>query len=115
MADTLKVVWVNLTPHHINMPNGRVIAPVGHAARCTEESYPVGVVDGCEIIVRRYGEVHNIPEPKPGTYYIVSHMARVACPDRADLVSPGDLTRDEAGRVVGCSNFVVNSWMGDNA
>lgn len=39
-------------------------------------------------------------------------MTGVACPDRLDLLSPGDLVRDEKGVIVGCTNFVMNSIPG---
>jgi hypothetical protein len=101
--------FLNLTPHHINMPDGTVLEPSGILARCEEVSTPVGSIDGNAIITRRYGQVENLPAPEGDVYFIVSHMTRVACPDRLDLLSPGDLVRDEAGNIIGCRNLVINS------
>lgn len=102
------ITFVNLTPHTIHLPTGPV-EPIGVLARCTEETVPVGVLGGVPIVTRRYGKVENLPPVHEGLVYIVSHMARVACPERTDLVSPGDLTRDADGRITGCTNLVINS------
>lgn len=50
-------------------------------------------------------EVVNLPDPKPGTYYVVSKMLAQACPERKDLIFPGTLVRNESGDVVGCIDF----------
>lgn len=101
-------MFVNLTPHEIHLPTG-AIPPSGVVARCEEESVPVGAIEGVPIWVRRYGKVQNLPPQHVDRWYIVSHMTRVACPERMDLVSPGDLTRDAEGRITGCTNLIVNS------
>lgn len=49
-----------------------------------------------------YGEVTGLPDPEPWTYYLVSLVVRQACPDRADLLSPGELVRGSDGQPVGC-------------
>jgi hypothetical protein len=108
------ITFVNLTPHTINLPTGAV-EPSGVLARCAEETVPVGFLGEVPIVTRRYGKVENLPEPRPGLVYIVSHMTRVACPYRTDLASPGDLTRDESGNITGCTNLVVNSLRSANA
>jgi hypothetical protein len=102
-------IFVNLTSHAIHLPTGEVVEPIGYLARCEEETVPVGAIGGVPLIVRRYGAVTGLPPEHPDTFYIVSHMARVACPDRLDLVSPGDLIRDEKGVILGCKNLVVNT------
>ena len=103
-------MFVNLTPHTIHLPNGEEIAPSGVLARCEEESEVAFVVDGVPVVFRRYGAVHDLLPERAGHWLIVSHMCRVACPERMDLLSPGDLTRDEAGRITGCTNMVANPW-----
>lgn len=104
-------MFINLTPHEIRIGD-RVIPPSGKVARCEEITTPAGTFDGVELINRKYGQVHGLPEPGAkkfdGTFYIVSAMVRMALPDRIDLASPGDLVRDETGKIVGCKNLVVN-------
>ena len=101
-------MFVNLTPHEIHLPTG-TIPPSGALARCEEESVAAGTIDGVPALTRRYGAVHDLPPFHEGVWLIVSHMCRVACPERLDLVSPGDLTRDADGRITGCTNLIVNS------
>lgn len=98
---------INCTPHAINV-NGRTIEKSGILPRCQETTVSVGVFDGVQIVRRSYGLVTNLPEPVEGTLYIVSMLVRVACPDRVDLASPGDLVRDDAGNIIGSSNLVIN-------
>lgn len=74
-------------------------------ARVTFVQKPVGAVDGI-LIYRRFTEdIVSLPDPKPGTYYIVPKMLAQACPERTDLILPGTVVRDADGRVVGCIDF----------
>lgn len=100
-------MFINLTPHTIHLPTGDV-PPSGIVARCAEITAPAGEIEGVPIVTRCYGAVENLPSVRPYVWYIVSHMCRVACPERFDLVSPGDLTRDDKGRITGCTNLVIS-------
>lgn len=94
--------WVNLTPHPINIVDGPTIPPSGEAARVTVTREQVDAIDGIPIYSSTYGEVEGLPAPAAGVRYIVSGLVRSAVPNRADVYSPGELVRDDAGRVVGC-------------
>jgi hypothetical protein len=98
---------INLTPHAIVLPD-RTIEPGGMIARCKEFSVGAGTINDIEIIRRRYGNVENLPEAKPDTWYIVSLLVKQVLPERKDLLSPGDLIRDEKGNIIGCKNLVAN-------
>ena len=101
---------INLTPHEIRIHNddGALVLsvpPSGQVARVnvsreldTEAACRLGV----PAYITAYGEVTGLPEMQPDTIYIVSGMVRAALPARADLWQPGELLRDDAGRVVGC-------------
>jgi hypothetical protein len=99
--------FINLTPHEIRV-NEHIFKPAGEVARCKELSKVVHNLSGIELISRTYGRVENLPEPAVQTMYIVSALVRLAVPERLDVVSPGDLIRDDAGNIVGCKNLVMN-------
>ena len=99
---------INLTPHQIHLPDGTLLKPFGYAVRCMEMTLPVGFIDGMPVIVRTYGEVSSLPPQREGIWLIVSHIVRASCPKRMDLLSPGDLQRDDGANIIGCRNFVAN-------
>jgi hypothetical protein len=99
---------INLTPHEITIvreDNKIVLPPSGTIARVATTRRVVTTieVDGMTIPVHRveFGQVENLPEPQPGTWYIVSAIVAQAAPGRDDLVIPDDAVRDEQGRIVG--------------
>lgn len=98
---------VNLTPHEITVDDVS-FPPAATPARCEEITSSAGYFDSLPLVTKRYGQVVNLPDPYPNTMYIVSMMVRQACPGRPDLASPGDLIRDENGRILGAKNLVVN-------
>jgi len=100
--------FLNYTPHTIHMPDGNVLAPEDVAIRCGEETVAVGKIGGNPVIMRQYSDIVGLPPVQTGVWLIVSSMVRMACPDRSDLLSPGDLVRDEHGNVIGCTNLIAN-------
>ena len=105
----------NLTPHVINLhlPDGSVLAYEvgGKAPRVTEVPTPVGTIGGMPLVQSTFGPVVDLPEFVPGEFLIVSAMVANAAVDRADLVSPGDLVRDAAGRIIGCRALIAGAGM----
>jgi hypothetical protein len=102
---------VNLTPQpiHIVISNGvTIILPVTTPARASEQIEQAGKINGIPLIHAGYGAVENLPDPRPGTFFIVSMLVRLAMPDRIDLASPGDPVRDDTGKIIGCRALVVN-------
>jgi hypothetical protein len=97
---------VNLCPHEIELRVGEAVVtiPSSGLARCAEEREELGlgaVGDTFVPLVRcRYGEVTGLPEPRPGTLFVVSHLVAQQLPQRRDLVVPDRLVRDERGVVV---------------
>lgn len=105
---------VNLTPHPIHFVNdsGEVyltLPPTLPAARCNTVTVAFGYFDGVPLTVTKFGSVTGLPEPAPGTLYIVSLVVRQASPDREDLASPGQVVRDSQGNIIGCKSLDVNS------
>ena len=83
----------------------RVYPAAKEPARAIYVRRTAGAVDGTLIFRRFPEEIVNLPEPKPGTYYIVPKMLAQACPEREDLIFPGTVVRNESGYVVGCIDF----------
>lgn len=101
-------VFVNLTPHAVNverpdMPN-LIIPPSGDVARVETHRVPCGTigVGGIPVELSVLSDVTGLPEPQPDTYYIVSGMVLDRVQTRPDVFAPGQLVRDQDGRVVGC-------------
>ena len=99
---------VNLTPHTLNIhtPDGVVtLPPSGEVARVSTVSVSGLSVAGdwgfIPTVTTTFGEVTGLPKRTESTALIVSGMVASAAP-RDDVLSPGDLVRDENGRPVGC-------------
>lgn len=97
---------VNLTPHTINeVTTGASIPPSGRVVRVKATTTKVGSHCGYPIFKSTFSEVEGLPEEEEGTMFIVSTLVMNACPARADLLSPGNLVRNEHGQPVGCVGF----------
>jgi hypothetical protein len=106
MKNTKKTKIVNLTPHSIHELITGTVYPSEGLARCAVLSSDTGDrLNGVPVLEVEFGEVSGLPEPTPGVVYIVSQIVRSACPDRKDVVFPGELVRDENGQPVGCQGF----------
>jgi hypothetical protein len=107
----MKVKFVNLTPHDINIvtDNGIVTIPrSGKVARCNTISSLGGRIDGIPLYATRYGDVIDLPPmTQEKILYIVSAMVKQKEYTRNDLVSPGELVRDEKGNVIGCKGLII--------
>lgn len=100
-------MFINLTPHAINLPS-LTVPPSGKVARCAEITTRAGECEGVALVTKDFGDVSDLPDPVEGTVYIVSMKVRQALPHRHDLASPGDLTRDDKGQITGAKNLAVN-------
>ena len=106
-------MFVNLTPHRITVVrDDKSIAldlpPSGDVARINVDYYVDAVVDGIPIYRADVGDPVDVPDPVDGQTLVVSGMVRSAMPQRGDLVSPGQLVRDDDGNPVGCRGFIAN-------
>lgn len=100
---------INLTPHDIHLYRGNELVETVKscgAARVSVRSEVIGEIDGFPISKNFYGEIIGLPEPQPGTYYIVSALvAQAAAGRRTDLLVVNDTVRDEKGQIIGCRGF----------
>lgn len=58
--------------------------------------------EGYEVFEVEYGEVTNLPPEQDEFLFVVPLAVRLALPLRKDLISPGELTRDENGNPYAC-------------
>nr|DAM67600.1 MAG TPA: hypothetical protein [Caudoviricetes sp.] len=107
----------NLTPHEVKIYklNGTtcdldvVIEASESVARVACEYIKVDKkVDGIDLYCPVFSEVTGLFDYEEGTYLLVSAMVREALPLRNDLVSPGQLLRNDEGQVIGCLGLVGN-------
>ena len=100
-------MFVNLTPHQIDEQTTGLSIPPSGIARINMRSRIIDTVDGVPLFHSCYvGNLEGLPEPVEGTIYIVSALALNAVPaERTDVVAPGDVVRDDKGRVIGCKGF----------
>lgn len=103
---------VNLTPHPVaiygpdrTLEDGprEVIPPSGTVTRIATIDLGTNLSPqsgrSCELV--QYGHAHDLPQPQPGTDYIVSLVVALAC-HRDDLLAPYVEVRNEEGTMVGC-------------
>ena len=99
---------INLTPHAIvETVTGATFPPSGQIARVAATMTPAGEIGGIPTYTRQFGEVEGLPDPVDGVTFIVSALVADACPYSLDLVSPGELVRNEAGQPIGCRGFIT--------
>lgn len=97
---------INLTAHTINeVTTGVSIPPSGRVARVKASSRKVNEFLGYPIFESTFGQVEGLPEPEEGVMYIVSALCINACPERDDLLAPGNVLRNEHKEIVGCVGF----------
>ena len=106
--------FVNLTPHTVNVRtlSGKTVEITSSGVvRCSQKTVvantlPLDGNDDITITRVTLGEVEGLPEAKDGVIYIVSRpVAEKMKGLRNDLLIPGPLIRDEAGRVVACDGL----------
>lgn len=103
---------VNLTPHDVTIAmweDNPITLKSEGLARVEEKNEHLHFLHGgLEINRLAYGEVTGLPPSRDACLFLVSRIVMSACQDRADLVAPGDLTRDAQGKITGCNNLVCN-------
>jgi hypothetical protein len=99
----------NYTPHDINiiLDDCEIIIESEGIARCNEIIEKQGEVLDVEIIKKKFQGVEGLPEERDDTIYIVSLVVAQSCKDRNDLVIPGEIVRDDAGKIIGCKNLAI--------
>lgn len=98
----------NFTPHPINIEGMEVMQSEG-IIRCKEIVEELGEHAGVKLIKKTFGELEGLPEPEKGTIFVVSIIAATAAKEigRTDCVVPGEVIRDDEGKIIGCKNLAI--------
>ena len=99
--------YINLTPHAINLNDGRTFQPSGTIARV---SAGFSAIED-DVCVQTFGDVSGLPEATDGVRYIVSGLVLSALVGRRDdVVAPAtghpDCQRNSKGHIVSVPCFV---------
>ena len=109
MNENVDVELKNATPHALQVMNkdGEIknIPPSGICPRVIEKITPIGEFNNFPFGLIQMGEVEGLPDPQQGVLLIVSRMVLTAASNRADLICPGELVRDNAGKIIACKGF----------
>jgi len=100
------MLYKNMTPHELVIYNTKkekvlTVPPSGEVARVGTKRKLYNVVNGIEFWDMFYTDKPEF-ETKEDTIYIVSGAVKALYPNRLDVVSPGELLRDEKGKPYGC-------------
>lgn len=105
----MSINFINLCPHMIVLTSGEIIDPCGIVAR-VNASYTSFDENGvCDV---KFSDIQNLPDPVPGTLYIVSGLVLNAAKEvgRYDCVAPATghskVIRDEKGQIECVPGFV---------
>lgn len=115
---------INLTPHEIiNVESGKTYPVSGYVARIDVKRTEIGEFDGSPVYSNEYGEPIVKKGDREATLlrsthdheYILSSedvyiVSGVMCSmlNARNVVSPGELVRDENGKPIGCNGFVAS-------
>jgi len=121
MKNITNIKLVNLTPHELTIYDANNVVlripPSGQVARVTTREKIIGSVNGVPLVTTEYSAVEGLPDPQPGTMYIVSLIVLQALKSqgitRDDVIAPNTAptpngaVRDSKGQIVGVRSFVV--------
>jgi hypothetical protein len=100
-------IFINCTPHNINLNNGTEIKTSGISIRVSQA---FGKPNNNLIAPVVWGDVKGLPEQKIDTFLIVSGFVKQAVPERTDLVVPAtghpDTIRNAKGHIVSVPCFI---------
>lgn len=99
---------INLTPHDINIISDntiRTITKSGKIARIDSRSVLLMHVDNIPVNKTVFGDIIDLPDPKPDTIYLVSAMVLDKVVNRSDVFSPDtgpdSVVRNDSGNIIG--------------
>ena len=105
---------INKVPHAVYILDDneniiKVFPKSNGMIRVAEFTEDVGELDGIPICSTTWGNTLDVPDPIPGTYYIVSQLVKNALPGRADFLVPKLVVRDSEGTIIGCKRLDIGA------
>ena len=116
------VRFTNLTPHEIVILDDQNdillrVPPSGMIAKVDVTEELVAEINDIPVYKVCYGNIQGLPEPEPGTVYIVSIVVLSALKEkgieRKDVVAPNTnpskhgAVRDSKGQIIGVRSFIT--------
>lgn len=104
--------FINMTPHKVVLLDDsnkviRIFESEG-LIRLKADTVRAGLLDkDIPLSKTVFGEPQGLPDYNGEDYFIVSQLVKTALPNRADLVVPAEVQRDENGNIIGCRSFGV--------
>lgn len=103
-------VVINKTPHaiHIVGSNNQVVRTYeseGQIRLAVKTVQEAPLADGTPTTKTTFGQPEGLPDFEEGTFYIVSQLVKAALSNRADLLVPAEVVRDEKGHILGCKSL----------
>jgi len=105
------VIYINLTPHDINLNNGTIYKASGKIARVSSSFTDFDENQICE---QKFGAVQDLPSynKAENIFYIVSALVLSAVKNRQDVIAPAtghpDCKRNDKGHILSVPGFVRN-------
>src|SRR5690554_5512638 len=89
---------INLTPHAVTLVTASgdevVVPPQENPVRIPTTATPAGEVNGIPLVEERLGDADSVlPEPQPGTVYVVARPVAERAGHRSDLLVPTRVER----------------------
>lgn len=103
---------VNLTPHEVTFldKHNNVIQTIpssGKVARLSSNTITTDYINGIPVTETHFGEIENLPDPKPNTIYITSSLVAQNVMMRDDIYIPNESVRNEQGQIIGCRSLGI--------
>lgn len=115
ITDKGKIEIKNLTPHSIDVLNGRdevvfTLSGSNNPPRVQEniygqEEFLINGGQSLNIFIAHNDSVDKLPQKQEGVYYIVGRIIAEQFKERDDLLVPHEFVRDEDGDILGCRSF----------
>ena len=109
-------MFINLTPHEIVMKVNDVdglikVPPSGEVLRLDEDVQEWSTIEKIPVVTKTY-RIENLPDEKPGVWYLVSSMVLAYVPvARVDFLAPdtgvGSAIRNEKGQIIAVKRLMA--------